>query len=99
MIVRRLLSAVFVIAAMGAMLVANQTQETNSAPGMTKAAQGFLKQLTDAQRQKTSFARVPEPSRPILKQHEQAHQRAGSQGQGAAAALSDRSRAPDRSAI
>ena len=55
MIVRRLLSAVFVIAAMGAMLVANQTQESNSAPGMTKAAQGFLKQLTDGQRQKTSF--------------------------------------------
>lgn len=56
MFVRRFITGVVALSAMGAMLVANQTQEQPSGLGMAKAAQGFLKQLNEAQRAKATFA-------------------------------------------
>ncbi len=56
MTIRRLLSAVLVMSAMTALLIANQTSEPSSGLGMSKAAQAYLKNLNDAQKTKTSFA-------------------------------------------
>lgn len=53
---RRMISALVVMVAMGALLIANQTQEASSGLGMSKAATGFLKSLNDAQKAKATFA-------------------------------------------
>lgn len=56
MLIRRLLSTVLVLTVMGALLVANQTQEPSSGLGMSKAATAFLKNLNEVQKTKASFA-------------------------------------------
>lgn len=55
MLIRRFVSALVVTAAMGALLVANQSSEPSSGLGMSKAANAFLKNLNDAQKSKASF--------------------------------------------
>ncbi len=55
MLIRRLFSALMVLTAMGALLVANQSQEPSSGLGMSQAANAFLKTLNEGQKAKASF--------------------------------------------
>ena len=54
--IRRLAAATLVTFALGAVLFGKALQESNSAAAMAGAASSFLETLTDAQRQKATFA-------------------------------------------